>query len=383
LWTSVLFWWAAVALLLNLLVAVVIARGSRAITSLGNLPEPQRNEWPRVSIVIPARNEARDVRAALQSVLLLDYPDYEVIAVNDRSTDETGDILEQFAAEQPRLRVVHISELPAGWLGKNHAMHVGAAQADGSLLLFTDADVVHDPPSLRRAVDFLLARQLDHLAMVPRVVMPSWLLQSFVVLFTNYFMAYFRPWKARDPKSAAHIGVGAFNLVRTGVYRDVHGHQPIAMRPDDDVRLGRLLKQQGYRQDVLDAIDMLHVPWYASVRELIRGLEKNAFAGVDYRLWVVVVSSLMALSGHLLPFLMVFVATGVTRWLFAGSIGVLLIWGWMTAGALRVPRSTALGLPLAVAMFLYIQWRTTLLTLMQGGIRWRDTFYSLRDLKQR
>jgi cellulose synthase/poly-beta-1,6-N-acetylglucosamine synthase-like glycosyltransferase len=362
-------------------VAVVLVRGIRMVPALRDEPVGDRDAWPRVSIVVPARNEERDIEQALLSLLQLDYPDYEVIAVDDRSADDTGRILDRIAARDERLRVTHVQQLPAGWLGKNHALQRGAESSTGAYLLFTDADVVMRPDALRRAVAWAEARGIDHLPLSPGVRMPSALLQSFVVLFTIYFSTYFRPWSASDPESSAHVGIGAFNLVRREAYFAAGGHTAIAMRPDDDVKLGKLLKCRGYRSQFANGIGLILVPWYASLGELIRGLEKNAFSGVDYRLSITILSSVVAVLFNLLPFLGVFVTVGWTRMLFAVAVTSMLIIGGGTALELRFRPWVVLLMPVCILLFIYIQWRATILTLYYRGIRWRDTFYPLDELK--
>src|SRR5690606_31145145 len=146
------------------------------------------------------------------------YPDFEIVAVDDRSTDATGAILDRLAAEDPRLRVVHIAELPPGWLGKNHALWLGARESTGQWLLFTDADVVLEPTALGRAVEFARTRGLDHLTVAPQLVLPSLAVQAFVGTFLTLFSLFARPWRCRDPRSRAHLGIGAFNLLRREAY---------------------------------------------------------------------------------------------------------------------------------------------------------------------
>ena len=382
--TSVLFWWSLTGFAIHLVMATIMARASGEVRRLfrqaSELPEGVE-EWPSVTIVIPARNEERNIREALGSVLQLDYPRLEVVAVDDRSTDRTGEILDEFAAEHARLRVLHVRELPAGWLGKNHALHFAASQSDADLVLFTDADVVMAGDVLRRAVAYMIREELDHLAVAPRVVMPGLMLKAFAIVFTVFFSAYFRPWKARDPRSSAYVGIGAFNLVRTRAYRELGGHERIAMRPDDDLMLGRIIKRNGYRQDFADGTDEMSVPWYGSVREMTVGLEKNLFSAADYRVWIIVISSLITLMFNVAPFLMVFVAPGISRLLFGGSVAILLLASLGAAHRLQLPRRSAFLFPFAVLLLLFVQWRATWLTLRQQGIRWRDTFYPLAELK--
>ncbi|NIP84066.1 MAG: glycosyltransferase, partial [Planctomycetales bacterium] len=298
-----MLWVAIMTLIFATTLAFQLARGTRAIPLLDQVPLPaEPATWPSVSIVVPARNEERELAKALESLLNQNYPDLEVIAVNDRSTDRTAEILDDMARRSPALQVIHVRQLPPGWLGKNHALDLAAHQATGQLLLFTDADVVMQPATLRHAVAYLQDQQIDHLAVTPAVHMPTPLLEAFVVTFLIFFTAYFRPWKVRDPKSKAHVGIGAFNLIRAEVYQQIGTHAAIRMRPDDDVKLGKLVKQHGYRQDVAQGRRWIQVRWYHSLGELIEGLMKNAFSGTDYRLSLVVLATLAILAFLIGPF---------------------------------------------------------------------------------
>jgi cellulose synthase/poly-beta-1,6-N-acetylglucosamine synthase-like glycosyltransferase len=383
-WTyvdPVLFWLAIANLVMVLVCTGLLALGGFLAKRLAEVPAPDLAEWPTVSLVAPARNEERNIERAVRSLLALDYPNLEITLVNDRSTDRTGEILDRLAAEFPQLNVVHLTALPAGWLGKNHALQWGADRSRGEYLLFTDADIFFEPTTLRRAIGYVLANRVDHLAATPDTKMPNWLLTSFVVCFAVYFSLYVRIWAIRNRKSRAHIGIGAFNLVRAEVYRAVGGHQPIRMRPDDDLKLGKIIKLAGYQQDVVAGMGMISVEWYQSVGELIRGLEKNAFAGADYRVGLTVFSSLLSLAFNVWPFIGVFVVPGPTRWVYLAVCLALWFMASMMASGMKAPWSCALAFPLAVLMFVYIQWRTMLLNYYHDGIRWRDTHYSLAELR--
>ncbi len=291
-------------------------------------------------------------------------------------------ILDEMAAVDARLQVVHIDTLPAGWLGKNHALWTGSRLATGDLLLFTDADIVMDPSALTRAVAYFCREELDHLAATPDVRMPGALLNMFAATFTLFFSLYFRPWKAREPKSRAYIGIGAFNLVRTPVYRQTGGHQTIRLRPDDDVKLGKIIKRSGFRQDVVLGAGMLQVEWYASVGEMVRGLEKNAFAGTDYRIGATLLGAAFQVAGGIWPYFALFLSGGATRLVCAAvvaTITVILVDGARANGSRRW---YALGFPLTSALFAFILLRTMTVNLIQGGIRWRGTFYSLQELRE-
>jgi cellulose synthase/poly-beta-1,6-N-acetylglucosamine synthase-like glycosyltransferase len=334
-------------------------------------------------VIIPARNEERGVRAAVESVLRQDYPALELIVVNDRSTDRTGAILAALAEEHSaRLRVVTVTGLPAGWLGKNHALWLGARQASSEWLLFTDADVVFDPACLRRTVTYAETQRLDHLSMSPRLLAHGYWLNAFVNFFLYAFAVFIRPDLASDPKSPVGIGVGAFNLIRRAAYERIGTHRAISLRPDDDMKLGKRVKLAGLRQGLLNGADALSVRWYATLGEAIRGLEKNSFAGVEYRVSRVL-GVVAILAGSLAaPWALVWIARGWTRRLLAATVVTQAL---TYIGANWLNRRPVLRylptFPFTALLFCYVALRSTWLALCQGGIRWRDTLYPLNELR--
>ena len=336
---------------------------------------------PPVSVVAAARNEAHGIEAALTSVLGLDYPALEVIVVDDRSTDETGAILDRLARLHPRLKVNHISALPEGWLGKNHALSVGAEAASGELLLFTDADIVFEPTTLRRAVALMEREELDHLTAIPDTRVPGLALNAFVAAFGVFFSLYARPWKARDPNSRHHIGIGAFNLIRTAAYRAIGTHRAIAMRPDDDLKLGKLVKKRGFRQDVVYGGDFIVVEWYSSLHEMIDGLMKNAFAGVDYSLVAVAGSTVALVLMYVWPFLALFTTHGAIRALNGVSVALIVLIFWTSTGYAGGRLGYVLVFPAAVLLFAYIMWRSALVAVIRGTVTWRGTAYPLAQMR--
>jgi glycosyltransferase involved in cell wall biosynthesis len=367
--------------LLCLCAALDLLRGNRMVQALRDIPPVVRQSAPKVSVIVAARNEERNIREALQSLLELSYPDYELIVVDDRSEDATGPILDEMATVCPRLRVIHIYSLPEGWLGKNHALWAGSKVAAGELLLFTDADIVMEPTVLTRAVAFLEESDLDHLAATPSMCMPTTFLSMFGASFIIYFSLFARPWKARDPGSSCHIGIGAFNLVRRNAYLRVGGHETIRLRPDDDVKLGKIIKKAGLRQEVAYAPDFLAVEWYSSVREAIKGLEKNAFSGADYNVPLILFGCLFHIACSIWPFIAIFVTHGAVRAVYAAVVCMLVISFVDSARFHHAKAWHVVGYPLTTALFVFILIRTMVLNLVQGGIYWRGTFYSLKELK--
>jgi glycosyltransferase involved in cell wall biosynthesis len=372
---------AALTLLVWLGLGVLVMDGNRRLHRLARLRAPEPTAWPRVSIVIAARNEAATLGAALSTMLALDYPDLEFIAVNDRSDDATGAILDRLAAAEPRIRVVHVRELPPGWIGKTHALHTGAAQATGEWILFTDADIHFVPDTLMRAIAYSRAQSLDHLAAVPHLSGPGHLLGICVNAFSFAFMCALRPWLAHDPRSRSHAGVGAFNLVRASTYRKLGGHEPIRLRPDDDVKLGKLMKAGGFSEFMLGD-GALTVAWYDSAGAMVRGLTKNAYAGADYRFWVPPVAALATVLLYLWPVAALAFTSGPALWLNAASVFAMLVIGCDQTRFTGGRWWHGLFLPLGMAVFAFILLRSQWVTHWTGGITWRGTHYPLRELKE-
>lgn len=368
-------------LLLQLYLVVLLLVGRRLTRPLPAAIAERSTPWPSVSILIPARDEEAEIEAALRSVLALDYPGKEVVVIDDRSRDGTAAILARLHQAHPELQVVTVRALPDGWLGKNHAMHVGAAAAGGELLLFTDADVVFAPLALKKAVVALEADGLDHLTVAPRTWSRSLPVRLMIALFARGFTLFMRPWQARDPRSPRHIGIGAFNLVRADAYRRVGGHARIALRPDDDIKLGKILKAAGCRQDLRYGLDELSVAWYPSLGAFVRGLEKNILAGMDYRVIALFAFLTLALSLSLGPWLLLVLGDTPTRLAAGGAI----LLSWLTYGLFfrlaDVPRILVFVEPLAVLVLVWTFARSAVLTLWRGGIVWRDTFYPLDRLR--
>ncbi len=372
---------AAATLLLWLGAGGMVLRGNRRLRRLARLPPPPAGTaLPRVSVVLAARNEGATVGAALPTMLALDYPDLEIIAVNDRSEDATGAVLDRLAAANPRLRVVHVRELPRSWIGKNHALHLGAHQAEGEWILFTDADIHFAPDVLKRAVHYARTQAIDHLSAVPELTRSGHLLGICVNAFSFAFTVGLRPWRIPDPRSRAHGGVGAFNLVRATTYRKLGGHEPLRLRPDDDIKLGKLMKAGGFSELMLGA-GALTVSWYPSTREMIRGLTKNAYAGADYRLWVPPLGAFLLLLGYVWPVVALLFTTGPALWLNAGSVAAMLMLGCDQTRFAGGRWWHGLFLPVGMAVFSYILLRSQAVTEITRGITWRGTHYPLRELK--
>lgn len=358
-------------------------RGTGRVPVLAELPKTDgpTQPYPSVSVVVAARDEEDALEATVRSLLEQDYPGrLEVVAVNDRSTDGTGDVLAGIPSVG--LKRLRVDELPAGWLGKNHALWLGARAAESEWLLFTDADVRFSPGTLERAVRYVLDEGLDHLTLAPELVARGMALRSFVAAFVLVFEVTQRPWRAADPAAREAVGVGAFNLVRRAAYGRAGTHAAIRMRPDDDMRLARLLKEAGFGQGVAYGAGLVRVEWHETLAGAVGGLEKSMFPGVDYRVSASLLASLALFATNVLPFPGTILARRTaTRLLFGSNVALLIAMYARGRGRSGVPAYYAAFHPFGTGALIFAMLRSTYRTLARGGIEWRGTFYPLDVLK--
>jgi glycosyltransferase involved in cell wall biosynthesis len=334
-------------------------------------------------VVVACRNEASGIRAALSSLLAQDYPALELIAVDDRSEDATGAILDELGAAHPMLRVVHLTELPPGWLGKTNALARGAAVASGDWILFTDADVVFGSGALRRAVAWAVGDGLGHAVALPHFVAPGLLERAFVSLFGMFLFIHLRLHELRRPGSAAHLGIGAFNLVRRDAYQSIGGHERLRLEVADDVKLGLILRRSGVRQGCADSGGLVRVRWQSGFFASMRGLVKNFFAGSEYR-WGGV-----ARSAFGVPLITAFPAaclvlpvSHVTWILAAAAFGLPVALLGLAARRLAGGRGyEGLFLPIAGLGLAAVAVASAVVTTWRGGVVWRGTRYGLDELR--
>lgn len=338
---------------------------------------------PGVTAVVPCRNEARDVEAALSSLLAQELPDLRVVAVDDRSTDGTGAILDRLAARDGRLEVIHVAALPPGWLGKNHACATGAARARSEWILFTDGDVVFAPDALRRAVVLALRRGLGHLAVVPRFLAPGFAERAFVTAFASLLGPALRIWELPVPGTRAYFGVGAFNLVHRAEYQAAGGHARIAMEVVDDVKLGLLLRRSGVPQGVADGEGRVAVRWQVGFAASVLGLVKNAYAAVEYRLAAALGAAALGAFAALAPPLLTLLAPSAaarTLALAALLLSLLHHATWARRFA-RASGAEGLLLPVCLLLLAAVVLASGVATRLRGVLVWRGTAYRLEDVR--
>lgn len=264
-------------ILLGLLYWLVMFYSALRVLSVPTLklPASEPASWPSLTVVVPACNEAAQIKEAAQTLLNQDYPNLQLILVNDRSTDTTGQIIDQLAEADSRIKAIHITHLPERWLGKVHALHTGLHHAKGELVLFTDADVHFSDMTLRAVVDYFLATGLDHLAGFPRLNPSGIVLDAILTGFLRQFVTAMRPWKVSDSRSRAFIGIGAFNLVRKQTFIASGGFEWLRMEVADDAGVGLMMKRAGYRCGVVRMTEWLNLYWHRTISQAVRGAEKG------------------------------------------------------------------------------------------------------------
>jgi glycosyltransferase involved in cell wall biosynthesis len=413
-----------VLLLFGFIVFFWVFHGLRVAWGLLLLPwikdfsPAQDADCPRISLIFAARDEEEKLPAALATLAAMDYPNLEIIAVDDRSQDATGRILEEFAltglktghcsgsgdcsdtgmrlaglkpgaytgsdgeAKEARFRVVHVQELPAGWLGKPHALLKAYESSTGEWLLFTDADVRFAPDALRRAVAVVRSKRVDHLTLFGDVEMVGFWETVLITFFGLAFHIANDPYRVSNPHSRAYVGVGAFQLMKRSAYEACGTHRRLAMEVVDDMKLAKLVKQAGLRSCVGVAQEAVVVRWHAGVGNLIRGVTKNFFAALGYSLPFVVVAILGMLVMNVAPFLGVIFGQGWVRILAGIAVVIALAFHVGVDWAMRVSPFYALTHPLGAIIFSYMSARSTFVTLRDGGVTWRGTFYRLEELRR-
>jgi len=352
---------------------------------------------PTLSVVVTARDEAEAIETTVRRLLAQRYGDLEVIVVDDRSTDGTGEILDRLldGAGTGRLTVVHNRDLPRGWLGKCHACHLGAERARGEWILFMDGDVeLVREDLLARAAALARTRGLDHIAVIPDQRPLSPLHQALISVFAQMYLLAARAYEIDRDRRRGGVGIGAFNLVKRSAYDRIGGHTLLKMDPADDYKLGRLLKESGARQRLFDGVGLVRCAWHRGALNVARGLEKNLFAGFDYSVLellgftCLVVALVFGPAALAVLGALVGVRDGSPVAVGAAWLPLLLQIVFIGSGARLQARRygmsalrLALSYPAAALLLLGAAWNSAFRTIARGGVRWRDTFYPLAELR--
>ncbi len=369
---------------------------------LDEVPDLTETRWdlcpvhaPGLVVVVPARDEAVRLEPGLETLLAQDYPWLRILAVDDRSTDGTGELLEAMAARRPeRMGVLHLTDEAEGWIAKTFAMEAAARGSRSEWLLFTEADVWFSPSVLRRALAFVEMGRVDHLVVAPSVVSHGWGESVLLGFLSVAALWVSRPWQVADPRAPWDAPGGeSFHLIRRVAWEELDGFAPQRLAVRTGATLARRVRAAGMRQRLAFAPGLvLRSPQPAAsagslakrgltgMRVPLRAMTKSLWAAANFRLWmaaalsilmaVVFLGPLVGLSWWrtVVPSLVVMACLAVQYRAMAEVTGVDAKWGWLY--------------PLGTVALLWATARSVAVTWWQGGVRWRGSVYSLRELRR-
>ncbi len=382
-WLLALAWiWQAAAALRGMPTLPVLNRHPAAPP-----PPLPPAECPHLTVIVPACNEEESIQATLRSLVASRGLRLQILAVNDRSTDRTAERMNEVAAEVAaaasphRLRVLHVRELPAGWLGKPHAMALAAQQASAPWILFTDGDVIFHPQALELALRDALAARADHLILVPTLILKTTAERAMLAAMQVLAQWTLRLWRVADPRARDFIGVGGFNLVRREVYKQLGGFEALRMEVLDDLRFGWRVKRAGFAQRVVLGPGLIRIRWIKGALSVVRLVEKNGFALYRFRVGLL----LLACLGMALQALLPLAALAAGGWALGAGLLTYAAIALVYAASRRVTQVSpwhAVFFAPATAIVLFASLRSMILALIRRGVDWRGTRYRLDELRR-
>ena len=345
---------------------------------------------PLISVCVPARNEERNIRACLESILTQDYPHFEIIVLDDNSTDGTPDILRQLAFTDHKLKIIRGVDLPAGWAGKPHALFQASAAANGDWLCFVDADTFLSPNALSACYAKAFATQADMFTILTFQILGSFWEKVVMPIVMTALSVGFSPRKVNDPNSRDAIANGQFILIKRVVYDAVGGHERVRDQIVEDKAIAEQVKWNGYRLIIADGTPVARTRMYTSLPEMWEGWTKNIYLGLSDR------PSLTRL-GVLGAFLALVAAFALPLWPLFGFLWYMQTGGWLalavvveslilwaivlharagTARSMGIPVWYALTLPLGAAVFAAMMFTSTWRVLSGKGVIWKNRVYT-------
>ena len=345
---------------------------------------------PLISICIPARNEERNIRASVEAALAQDYPNLEVIVLDDRSTDSTPEILLQLAPQNHRLKIASGSDLPAGWAGKPHALYQASASARGEWLCFVDADTFLSPQTLSSCYVKAMETKADMFTIMTFQILGSFWEKTVMPLVMTALSAGFSPRKVNNPKTKDAIANGQFILIKRSVYNAIGGHEGVKDNIVEDKAISEQVKWNGYRLIVADGMKVARTRMYTSLPEMWEGWTKNIYLGLSDQ------PGLMALGvfGALLTvitslFLPVWPLLGIIWYLNSGEwmalaiiVEALLLWAYLiyvrakVAVNMKISPWYALTTPLGAGVFGAMMFTSAWRVVTKRGVTWKGRVYA-------
>jgi len=353
-------------------------------------PTPPPSPAPLISICIPARNEERNIGRCVQAALAQDYPNFEIIVLDDRSTDATAEILRQLAAQNDKLRVLHGSDLPPGWAGKPHALHQAAKSARGEWLCFVDADTFLAPQAISSCYAKAIETQADLFTIMTRQIMGTFWEKVVMPLVMTALSVGFSPRKVNDPKRRDAIANGQFIMIKRTIYDAIGGHESVKDQIVEDKAISEKVKWGGYRLVVANGMQFAQTRMYTSLPSMWEGWTKNIYLGLRDHPSLILLGTFGAMLSLIAAlFMPLWPVLGLLWFLNGGgwmAIGViiksLIVWGallfarGMTARGMGISVWYAFTTPLGAGVFAAMMLTSAWKVLSGKGVTWKGRTYS-------
>ena len=351
-----------------------------------NYKQLPANKLPFISVLIPARNEERSIRKCVESLLMQDYPDFEIIVLNDNSEDNTLNILKEIQITQPKLRVINGSTLEEGWTGKNFACHQLYSQSKGEYVLFSDADTVHFNKSLRNAVTRAVNRNADLYSLIPSMTLETFA-EKFImpgIHFTSFtLLPYYLAENLKSPAFA--MGVGPFMLFKRDAYEKIGGHESVKSHIVEDVALAKSIKKHGLKVVVNKGLDILSCRMYHSFSEIWKGFSKNIFPGMNYNSFLLFTVFTVYLLLFFVPFvglaISVVVANELLMYNFLYQSALVLLMRVLINTSFKLGHVSTLLHPVGIFIISMIGFNSWRWNKLGKGSVWKGRTYSLGNSK--
>lgn len=349
-----------------------------------SLPESIRKTSPLVSVLIPARNEADNIKRCLRSLLKQDYPNIEILVLDDNSSDLTSQVVKRLAVKDRRIKLISGKPLKSGWLGKCYACYQLSKQARGKYLIFTDADTLHFPSSISSSIGCLTRNNLDALSIIPRQIMVSFS-ERMIVSWVHFGILILLPLifvkKSKNPLFCT--ANGQFLMFKKEVYKKIGGHQSVKAKVLEDIHIAKQVKRHGYQFMIFDGSKNIYCRMHRSFRELLQGFSKFMFAAFDFKILTMAFVVLLVSALFLLPFILLPLGIFIFDWprmiidTTIVQIFIILIIRTMLAVRLKSRILDIFFHPLSMIYIILICINSVLQTRFGKGIYWKGRRYDV------
>ncbi len=375
---------ASISLIVCFYQLVIAIITKKRLKTLDKIDAISLIEFPSISVIITAKDEENEIEDAINSRLESDYPNIEFIIVNDRSIDKTLQIINGIAKKDKRVKVVNIKDLRDGWLGKINALNEGKKIANGDWLLFSDGDAFIKPGTLKKVIRLCLKNNIDFVAVLPEFYSSNFVVDVPVSIFFRSLMTMGRAYKAEDKKSRVSVGSGSFNFVRREAFEKAGEFEKLKMEVIDDVAMGQILKSSGAKTSMLIGKKFVGVKWYSNLKSLFDGMGRAMMAGLgNFNFFQLFLLSTIAFIIDTTPFI-ILIPFGIPYLQLIGIVSIVFIISATIITDNLMNRSFyySFFLPIGYLLIYLIALYGGLRIFINRGLIWRNTFYSINDLKK-